>query len=286
MKYCFVDNYREAFRVKKMCKVLKISKSGYYRWRRQEPSMRQQENEILLDHIEAVYEHSRGTYGSPRVAIELKERGIPCGKNRVVRIMRENGIRAKMKKKYKATTDSRHNHPIAPNLLLKGKQPVSDAIWASDITYIPTDEGWLYLAGVMKLGYRKIIGLSMKDRLTQELTIDALKQAIGREKLTSGLIHHSDRGSQYACKEYQNLLQEHGILPSMSRKGNCYDNAYMESFFHTLKTELIYGKRFKTREEAKLSIFEYIEIFYNRMRRHSALGYKSPAEYERMQNAA
>ncbi len=285
MRYRFVESYREEFRVKKMCKVLKISKSGYYSWRCQKPSRRHQENELLLGHIEAVYEHSRGTYGSPRITIELKERGIPCGKNRILRIMRDNGIRAKMKKKYKATTDSRHNHPVAPNLFLKGGQQATNTVWASDITYIPTDEGWLYLAGVMNLGYRKIIGLSMKDRLTQELTVDALKQAIGRDRVPQGLIHHSDRGSQYACKEYQNLLQGHGILPSMSRKGNCYDNAYMESFFHTLKTELIYGERFRTREEAKLRIFEYIEVFYNRMRRHSALGYKSPAEYERLQNA-
>lgn len=286
MKYRFVEDYREQFRVKKMCKVLKISKSGYYNWRCQKRGSWQQKNELLLSHIKAVYGHSRGTYGSPRIAIELRDRGIPCGKNRIARIMRDNGIKAKMKKKFKATTDSRHSHPVAPNLLLKRGEEVNNEIWASDITYIPTDEGWLYLAGVMNLRYRKIIGLSLKDRLTQELTVDALKQAIVRDRVKDGLIHHSDRGSQYACKEYQTLLKEHNILPSMSRKGNCYDNAYMESFFHTLKTELIHCKRFRTREEAKLSIFEYVEVFYNRIRRHSALGYKSPAEYERLQNAA
>lgn len=286
MKYRFVEDYRERFRVKKMCKALKISKSGYYRWRCQKPGRRQQENELLLSHIRAVYEHSRCTYGSPRIAIELRDRGITCGKNRIARIMRDNGIMAKTKKKFKATTDSKHSHPVAPNLLIKRGREVNDKIWASDITYIPTDEGWLYLAGVMNLKYRKIIGLSMKDRLTQELAVDALKQAIIRDGVADGLIHHSDRGSQYASKEYQALLKEHSILPSMSRKGNCYDNAYMESFFHTLKTELIRHNRFRTREEAKLSIFEYVEVFYNRIRKHSALGYKSPAEYERMQNAA
>lgn len=217
--------------------------------------------------------------------VELNEQGIVCGKNRVASLMRKNGIRAKAKKKYKATTDSRHAYPIAENLLAKEGQKSSNTVWASDITYIPTGEGWLYLAGVMNLRYRKIIGLSMKDRLTQDLTVDALKQAVGRDCPRPGLIHHSDRGSQYACKEYQSILQEHGILPSMSRKGSCYDNACMESFFHTLKTELIHDERFRTREEAKLSIFEYVEVFYNRMRRHSALGYKSPAEYERLQNA-
>lgn len=231
MKYSFVENYRELFRVKKIYKVLKISKSGYYSWRYQKPGRRQQENELLLSHIKAVYEHSRGTYGSPRIAIELKDSGIPCGKNRIARIMRDNVIMAKMKRKFKATTDSKHSHPIAPNLLVKGGQQAAKAVWASDITYIPTDEGWLYLAGVMNLKYRKIIGLSMKDSLTQELTVDALKQAVIRDRVTDGLIHHSDRGSQYACKEYQALLKEHSILPSMSRKGNCYDNAYMESFF-------------------------------------------------------
>jgi len=250
------------------------------------PSRRQRDNELLLGHIQAVHRLSRGTYGSLRVKVELNEQGIICGKNRVARIMKENGIQAKMRKKYKATTDSRHNYPVAENLLVKGEGQPTDTVWASDITYIPTDEGWLYLAGVMNVRYRKIIGLSMKDRLTQDLTADALKQAIVRDRPIHRLIHHSDRGSQYACKEYQSLLQEHGILPSMSRKGNCYDNAYVESFFHTLKTELIYGQRYRTREEAKLSIFEYVEVFYNRMRRQSALGYKSPVEYERLQNAA
>jgi transposase InsO family protein len=286
MRYRFVEGHREEFRVKKMCKVLKISKSGYYTWRGRRPSRRQLGNELLLEQIREVHKQSRGTYGSPRVSVELNEQGISCGKNRVARIMRVNDIQAKTKKKYKATTDSRHRFPVAENLLLKEEQQPRSTVWASDITYIPTDEGWLYLAGIMNLRYRKIIGLSMKDRLTQDITINALKQAIGRDGPTHGLIHHSDRGSQYACKEYQGLLQEHGILPSMSRKGNCYDNAFMESFFHTLKTELIYGQRYRTRQEAMLSIFEYIEVFYNRMRRHSALGYKSPAEYERLQNAA
>lgn len=273
--------------MKKMCKVLKISKSGYYEWRKHKPSKRQQENKLLLGHVEEVYRQSRGTYGSPRVKVELNEQGIGCGKNRVARIMKENGIQAKTKKKYKATTDSRHSYPVVENLLKDtAKVNSPNSVWVSDITYISTDEGWLYLAVIMDVFCRKIIGWSMKARLTQDLVIDAFKQAVIKRVVISGIIHHSDQGSQYAGTEYQKILNEHGIMPSMSRKGNCYDNAHVESFFHTLKTELIYGQRYRTRQEAMLSIFEYIEVFYNRKRRHSALGYKSPVEFERLRYAA
>lgn len=273
--------------MKKMCKVLKVSRSGYYAWRIKKPGKRQQENQSLLAHIQEIHKQSRRTYGSPRVTEELKEHGITCGKNRIARLMRENDIRAKTVKKYKATTDSSHKYPVAENLLRDGIQAdMPNTVWASDITYISTEEGWLYLAVIMDILSRKVIGWSLKPRLTQELVVEAFRKAIGQRNPVSGLIHHSDQGSQYASTEYQRLLKEYGIMPSMSRKGNCYDNAYVESFFHTLKTELIYDERYRTRQEAMLSVFEYIEVFYNRKRRHSALGYKSPAEFERLQYAA
>ncbi len=270
-----------------MCKVLKISRSGYYAWRRHQPCKRQQDNEELLGRIREIHKQSRSTYGSPRIKVELNEQGIRCGKNRVARVMRDNGIQAKMKKKYKATTDSHHNYPVAENLL-KQKEVAEGptAVWVSDITYIFTQEGWLYLAVIMDVHNRMIIGWSLKPWLTQELVIEAFRKAIRKKQDASGIIHHSDQGRQYASAEYQRLLKEYGIIPSMSRKGNCYDNAYVESFFHTLKTELIYDEQYRTRRDAMHSIFEYIEVFYNRMRRHSALGYKSPAEFERLQYAA
>ncbi|MEW6003391.1 MAG: IS3 family transposase [Nitrospirota bacterium] len=286
-KYRFIEEHRGEFRVEKMCKVLKVSRSGYYAWRIKKPGKRQQENQSLLVRIQEIHKQSHRTYGSPRVTVELKEQGITCGKNRIARLMRENGIRAKTIKKYKATTDSNHKYPVAENLLGDGIQAdMPNTVWASDITYISTEEGWLYLAVIMDILSRKVIGWSLKPRLTQELVIEAFRKAIRQRNPVSGLIHHSDQGSQYASTEYQRLLKEYGIMPSMSRKGNCYDNAYVESFFHTLKTELIYDERYRTRQEAILSVFDYIEVFYNRKRRHSALGYKSPAEFERLQYAA
>jgi len=268
-----------------MCKVLKVSQSGYYAWKKRQPSRRQRENELLLGRIKEIWKQSRCTYGSPRITIELNEEGMRCGKNRIARIMRVNGIQAKMKRKYKVTTDSWHKYPIAQNLLKEDGSSLQKA-WVSDITYIRTAEGWLYLAAVMKVRSRKIIGWSLKARLTKDLVIEALNKAMRQERAYTGVIHHSDRGSQYASHEYQDFLKEHGIMPSMCGRGNCYDNAYIESFFHTLKTELISFERYDTRQEARLSIFEYIEVFYNRERRHSALGYRSPVEYERLNNAA
>jgi len=275
-----MDDHRGEFRVQRMSKALGVSRSGYYRWRKGIPSIRRQENEELLERILDIHMKSRFTYGSPRVKAQLNEQGIICGKNRIARIMQENGVRAKGKRKFKRTTDSRHRYPVAENLLLKdeGKKRV----WSCDITYIPTDEGWLYLSAVMNIFSRKIIGLSMKDRLTLDLPLDALREAVIRERPKKGLIHHSDRGSQYASYEYQRFLERHGILPSMSRKGNCYDNAYIESFFSTLKKELVHHERYRTRKEARLSIFEYVQVFYNRIRKHSALGYMSPEQYEVM----
>lgn len=277
-----MQEQRGTFRIKKMCRVLEVSRSGYYVWKKRKLSRRQRANERLLGQIRKIHEESRYTYGSLRITAELNEQGTVCGKNRVARLMREQGIRAKTQKRYRRTTDSRHRYPVAENLLVDGTG--GNRVWASDITYIPTYEGWLYLSAVMDVRTRKIVGLSMKDRLTQELTTDALTQAVNRERPEGGLIHHSDRAKQYASYEYQGLLKQYGLRSSMSRSGNCYDNAHIESFFGTLKTDLVHGERYRTREEARLSIFEYVEVFYNRIRRHSSLGYKSPVQYEKQPN--
>ena len=281
MKYQFIDSYRSSSRVLKMCRALKVSRSGYYGWLRRGESKRSGDNRILLSHIRIAHGQSRKTYGSPRVTEELNESGIDCGANRVARLMREHGLKGKRVKKYQVTTDSKHNYPVAPNLLNR-QFDVScpNRVWVSDITYIRTSEGWLYLAGVVDLHSRMVVGWSMSHRITEELTLDALNHALIRRQPSNGLLHHSDRGSQYASGNYQKLLRDHQITCSMSRKGDCWDNAVMESFFATLKTELIYHERFLKRENAKLKIFDYIEMFYNRKRRHSSLGYKSPVEFE------
>jgi putative transposase len=279
MKYRFMERHKDMFKVKRMTKVLGVSRSGYYAWRTRRPSARQQDNEQLLEHIWDAHKRSRSLYGSPRITAELNEQGMRCSKNRVARIMRDNRIQAEVRRKFrKKTTDSRHNYALAANLLIDRNQ--IERVWAADITFIPTFEGWLYVSAVMNVRSRKIIGLSMSDQLSQELTAAALKDAVRRQKLPEGLIHHSDRGRQYASYVYQDLLKRYGITPSMSRSGNCYDNAFMESFFGTLKREWVHERRYQTRQEARLSIFEYVEVFYNRIRRHSALGYRSPEQYE------
>jgi putative transposase len=278
MKYRFMETHRDTFKVKRMSRVLGVSRSGYYAWRVQRPSARQQGNEVLLERIWDAHKGSRRLYGSPRITAEINEQGIRCGKNRVARLMRANGIQAEVRKKFrKKTTDSRHNYALAANLLIERKQ--TEGIWAADITFVPTFEGWLYVSAVMNVRSRKIIGLSMSHKLSQELTAAALKDAVSRQKPPEGLIHHSDRGRQYASYVYQDLLKQYGRA-SMSRSANCYDNAYMESFFGTLKREWVHERRYRTRQEARLSIFEYVEMFYNRIRRHSALGYRSPEQYE------
>jgi transposase InsO family protein len=272
---------RESYKIKRMCGVLKVSRSGYYAWERHEPSLRERDNEELLRRILEVHSQSRRLYGSPRVVVELRKQGVRCGRNRVARIVREHLIRGEVKKRrFRRTTDSRHDYALASNLLVERSQ--TEGVWASDMTFVPTSEGWLYVAAVMNVKSRRIIGLSMSDRLTQELASSALRDAVGRQSPSEGLIHHSDRGRQYASYAYQELLREYGMIPSMSRSGNCYDNAYLESFFGTLKTELVHGERYRTRLEARLSIFEYVEVFYNRQRSHSALGYRSPEQYEKL----
>jgi putative transposase len=287
MKYWFISDHREIFRVGRMCNVLDVSRSGYYAWRHRPESARKKENRGLAVRIKVIHGQKRKTYGSPRIHQELNGDGVKCSRNRVARIMKQEGIRAVVPRKYKATTDSKHNLPVAPNLLKQDfdiKEP--NKVWLADITYISTLEGWLYLAAVMDLGCRRIKGWSMTNRLTKDLALDALKMAICNNPVTTGIIHHSDRGSQYASTDYQKLLADKGMIPSMSRKGNCWDNAPMESFFHTLKTEWVYGLKYNTRQEAKASLFRYIEIFYNRQRRHSALQYMNPCQYELYRMAA
>ncbi len=256
--------------------------SGYYAWWRRPESRRSQENGVLLSEIRIAHMRSRQTYGSPRMTVELTELGHMCSENRVARLMRVGGIRAVGKRKYRVTTQSQHVYPVAKNLLDRNftvDRP--NAVWLSDITYVWTSEGWLYLAAVMDLHSRMVVGWSMGPRIDAALTLSALRQAIARREVCPELMHHSDRGSQYAATEYQKLLTATRMIGSMSRKGDCWDNAPIESFFATLKTELVYRMKFKTREEAKQKIFEFIEVFYNRQRRHSSLGNQSPRDFEK-----
>ena len=281
MKYWFMDQHRSWHGVQRMCRVIGASRSGYYRWKRQPQSKRQKDNEKILMEIKESHKNSRRAYGSPRITKDLQARGTKCGENRVARLMKIHGIAGKAKKKFKATTNSKHNLPVAENLLSQNfvaEKP--NTVWASDITYIPTLEGWLYLVVILDLYSRQVVGWAMSDRLTADFVVKALYQAIGRRSPSLRCIFHSDRGVQYASADFRNVLNAYGFIQSMSRKGNCYDNAVAESFFHTLKTEHVYDYRYETRTEAIQSVFEYIEMFYNRQRRHSALGYRSPVSFE------
>ncbi len=264
-----------------MCRVLKVCPSGYYAWRGRQQSPRERQSRKLLVAIKALHKQSKHTYGSPRICRALSKQGIRCSENRVARLMRAHGIRAKQTKRFKATTDSRHDLPVAENILDRQFEPEApNQAWAADITYVWTGQGWLYLAVVMDLFSRRIVGFSMGSSLARALVIEALTMALGRRRVAQGLLHHSDRGSQYASGEFQRVLVGAGIICSMSRRGNCWDNAPVESFFSTLKGELVHHRRYRTRAEARLDIFEYIEVWYNRKRLHSSLGYRSPAEYE------
>ena len=265
-----------------MCRALEVSRSGYYAWKKRPKSQRRIDNEVLLIEIRRTFIDHDGNYGSPRIWKALKEANIPCSQNRVAHLMCKEKLVAIQRRKFKATTNSKHNWPVAPNLLERNFSVAEpNKIWVTDITYVWTWEGWLYLSIVLDLYSRGIVGLAMSDRITDDLTQNALNQAVGRRNPQAGLIHHSDRGSQYASGDYQALLKKNEIIPSMSRKGDCWDNAVAESFFHTLKVEKINRHRFKTRDEAKREIFKYIEIYYNRNRMHSSLGYKSPFDYEK-----
>ena len=283
MKYGFVEAEKAHFPVSLLCKVLGVSRSGFYAWRSRPQSPRAQQNATLAETITEVHQTSRGTYGSPRVHAELRHRGMAVGKKRVARLMRERGLVARRRRPFRPkTTDSNHSHPIAENKLDRTfSRPAPNQAWVGDITYIRTDEGWLYLAVLIDLFSRRVVGWAMSDRIDRHLTISALTMAVAnRGPATKDVLHHSDRGSQYASEDYRQALARHGFVISMSRKGNCWDNAVAESFFATLKTEMVHQRHFATRVEARTAIFEYIEIFYNRRRRHSSLGYLSPAEFE------
>jgi putative transposase len=284
VSYALIDEHQGTWPVAWMCDALGVSTAGYYSWRLRDTSPQEQRHEKLAVEIEAVYTEVKARYGSPRIHAELADRGHDCCVNTVARIMREAGIAARTKRKFRQTTDSNHALPVAENVLGRDFAPAGpNESWCADITYIPTREGWLYLAVVEDLFSRMIVGWSMDATMTSRLVVDALESAVLRRLPGSGLVAHSDRGSQYASEHYQQLLAQEGITCSMSRRGNCWDNAPMESFFATLKKELVHDEDYATRDEAKASIFEYIETFYNRVRRHSTLGYLSPVNFEAAQ---
>ena len=281
MKYAWIDAHRKAYPLPAMCETLTVSASGYRAWKRGGSQQRQRLTDAqMLALIQSLHKALKGAYGSPRMVRELRARGYPASKPRVERLMRENGIRARHKRRYKATTDSKHRLPVAPNRLDRHFSPSApNQSWVADITYIWTDEGWLYLAVVLDLFNREVVGWSIKPRMTTDIVLDALTMAWFRRQPAAGLIHHSDRGSQYASHAFQGRLAEYGMVCSMSRKGNCWDNAPAESFFNSLKNERVHGTRYPTREGARADLFDYIEVFYNRSRRHSTLGYHSPAQF-------
>jgi putative transposase len=282
MSFRFIEDHRDSYPVRLMCAVLEVSPAGYYAWRERPVSERARSNATLLAAIRQVHRDSCGRYGSPRVHAVLRAQERSASRGRVERMMRRHGIRAIMAAPRRVrTTDSRHDLPIAPNLIARDFTAAApNRIWLADITYIPTAEGWLYLAAVMDLFSRKIVGWAMRDHMRVELVSSALSMAIRQQRPGAGLIHHSDRGVQYASHEYRAALAAADLTASMSRKADCYDNAPMESCFHTLKTELVHHRDYQTRAEAKRDIFAFIEGFYNRTRLHSAIGYISPIEME------
>ena len=282
MKFALIEEHEQRWPVSAMCRVLKVTRGGFYKWRKRPTSARAKRNEQLVAKIRKVYQENRELYGSPRVHRALLIDGEVVSRNTVAKLMRQAKIRGKTKRRFlPRTTDSAHEKPVADNKLDRNFQ--ADAVnrkWLADITYIPTDEGWLYLAAVLDCFSRKIVGWSMADHLETELASDALNMALLQRDLAGDLVHHSDRGVQYASDAYQHLLSQHGITASMSGSGNCYDNAMMESLWATLKTELVHQVTYATREQARSSIFEYVEAFYNRKRLHSSLGYVSPESFE------
>ena len=282
MKFAFIKEHLGGFPVEACCQTLGVSRSGYYAWSDRPLSERALRREELSEKVRAAHEENRRVYGSPRVHKVLEAQGVEVCQNTVAKLMKQGGIRARTKRKFvPATTDSNHRQPVARNLLDRQfQEDLPDRKWAADITYIPTGEGWLYLAGVIDLCTRKIVGWSMAEHMRTDLVADALGMAVARRSPGEGLLHHSDRGVQYASDDYTGLLESHGMRVSMSGKGDCWDNAVMESFWATLKNELVHQRRFATREEAGLEIFEYVEVFYNRKRLHSALGYLSPEAFE------
>jgi len=282
VKYAFIERHHERFTVTRMCDLMAVSQSAYYDWLKRPESARSLEDRRLSKKVKESHEKSRKTYGARRILKDLVDDNESISRTRVGRLMKQQGLESKGKRKFKATTNSNHGRPVAANLLDRAfmvEQP--DTVYAGDITYIQTDEGWLYLAVLIDLYSRAIVGWAMSERMPAQLANDALMMAIWKRKPPKGLMVHSDRGSQYASDLYQKTIKDNGFICSMSRKGNCWDNAPSESFFHTLKTELTYHRRYQTRQEAKQEIFEYIEVFYNRQRRHSTIGYQTPLGYDK-----
>ena len=281
MRYRFVWAEKAEFPVVLICRMLEVSTSGFYRWTNRTESTRARSDRAVTLDIKAAHRASRGTYGSPRIHRELAAQGHKVGRHRVTRLMRENGLRGKQRRRFRTTTQSNHRRPVAPNTLDRQFAVTRPNVaWVGDITYVWTLEGWLYLCVILDLYSRRVVGWAMSARIDQALTVRALSMALEACDPGPGLIHHSDRGSQYAANDYQSLLRARGITCSMSRKGNCWDNAVAESFFATLKVEFIHESLFRTRSQATTEIFEYIEAFYNRVRRHSFIGYVSPQEFE------
>jgi transposase InsO family protein len=281
VKFAFIAAEKAWAPVSVLCKMLEVSRSGFYASQERGPSVRAVEDEKLAVAVAVAHKVGRGAYGSPRVHEELKADGVAVSRKRVARIMSELGLEGRRKRPFKATTDSKHDLPVAENVLDRKFQAAApDIAWVTDITYVWTAEGWLYVAAILDLFSRRVVGLAMSEHIDRALVLEALRNAVGRRVPNAGLLHHSDRGSQYASGDYQDALDGLGVVCSMSRKGNCWDNAVAESFFATLKNELVYTRRFATRAEAREAIFEFVEVFYNRHRRHSTIGYVSPMEFE------
>ena len=276
----------QGYRIGDLCAAFGVSRSGYHRWRTAAPCARACKDARLTEELRELHRQSRGTYGRPRLTQALRQRGVRCAAKRVARLMRSADLRGVRRGRFRPqTTDSRHENGVAPNRLREQAPPAApDQVWVADMTYLPTAEGWLYVAGVLDRCSRRVLGLAMSARLDTALPEAALRQALTRRGRPQGVLHHSDRGIQYTSARYRQLLQQHGLAASMSRRANCYDNAHMESFWGTLKAELVAGRTFTTRQEARLAVFEYVEAFYNRGRLHSALGYKSPVDFENQLN--
>jgi len=281
VRFAYIEAEKANFPVTQMCTTLNVSCSGFYAWRARPLAPRHQKDQRLRVEVASIYAEKRCRYGSPRIRLELRDRGYCTGRKRVARLMVEQGLRARHKRRFCTTTDSRHGLPVAANVLKRDfKVDKPNVAWVTDITYIWTQEGWLYLAVILDLFSRRVVGWSMSMQMTRQLALDALTMGLSQRQPHRGLLHHSDRGSQYASGDYRKLLDEHGIICSMSRKANCWDNAVAESFFATLKTELVYECTWATRAEARAAIFEYLEVFYNAQRRHSSLGYLTPVAFE------
>ncbi len=280
MKFEFIHEYRQEFGIERMCHVFDVSQSGYYSWRNRPTSQRELSNEELAVKICMEFRKHRGRYGSPRITESLKRQGISCSRNRVARIMKKEGLVAKQKRRFRKTTDSDHNFPVAPNILAGNFDCTEvNRIWVSDITYIWTLEGWLYVCAILDLCSKEVVGWSISENIDSQLVLKAFLRACERKNPMPGVIFHTDKGVQYACEAFREALREKKMLQSMSRKGNPYDNAVSESFFNTLKTEEVYQRTYFTKQQARTSIFEYIEIYYNRVRLHSSLGYQTPMEF-------